>query len=323
MFLVPVSYTHLTVPLFSVNGIWEMLNSSCLCRTASMNITDCLIQTICGLSIRSREKCSISRTCRLMTEMRLSVITPTSHSLQRIIPTVRSISSRRTRINRSLSIWHLSLIHIYILFKDLDGNGKIDNSGDNTAKNPGDRKIIGNNSRRYPYAINAGVGWKGFDLTVFFQGVGKRDLIVGTDGKSNFLAWPHTNTDNPNAAATVLKHHLDYWTPENPNAYYPRLGNQTGVNQGTDGFNRRNQTKYLMDASYIKLKNITLSYSFPSSWLEKTRAISAFKVFFSGEDLWTKHHMYKGMDPEQTMSINDLYPFMKKFSFGINVTRCV
>ena len=207
-----------------------------------------------------------------------------------------------------------------ILFKDLDGNGKIDNSGDNTAKNPGDRKIIGNNSRRYPYAINAGVGWKGFDLTVFFQGVGKRDLIVGTDGKSNFLAWPHTNTDNPNAAATVLKHHLDYWTPENPNAYYPRLGNQTGVNQGTDGFNRRNQTKYLMDASYIKLKNITLSYSFPSSWLEKTRAISAFKVFFSGEDLWTKHHMYKGMDPEQTMSINDLYPFMKKFSFGINVT---
>lgn len=73
-----------------------------------------------------------------------------------------------------------------ILFKDLDGNGKIDNSGDNTAKNPGDRKIIGNNSRRYPYAINAGVGWKGFDLTVFFQGVGKRDLIVGTDGKSNF-----------------------------------------------------------------------------------------------------------------------------------------
>ena len=117
-----------------------------------------------------------------------------------------------------------------------------------------------------------------------------------------------------------MKHHLDYWTPENPNAYYPRLGNQTGVNQGTDGFNRRNQTKYLMDASYIKLKNITLSYSFPSSWLEKTRAISAFKVFFSGEDLWTKHHMYKGMDPEQTMSINDLYPFMKKFSFGINVT---
>ena len=75
-----------------------------------------------------------------------------------------------------------------------------------------------------------------------------------------------------------------------------------------------------MDGSFIKLKNISVSYSFPSKWLEKTKAIKAFKVFFSGEDLWTKHHMYEGMDPEQTMGINDLYPFMKKCSFGINLT---
>ena len=207
-----------------------------------------------------------------------------------------------------------------ILFKDLDNSGKIEATGDNTASNPGDRKIIGNNSRRFPYAISGGIGWKGFDVAVFFQGVGKRDLVVGTNGPSNFLAWPHTNSDNANAAATVLAHHLDYWTPENTDAYYPRLGNQSGVNHGTDGFNRRTQTKYLMDGSFIKLKNISVSYSFPSKWLEKTKAIKAFKVFFSGEDLWTKHHMYEGMDPEQTMGINDLYPFMKKCSFGINLT---
>lgn len=207
-----------------------------------------------------------------------------------------------------------------ILFKDLNGNGKIDAVGDDTALNPGDRKIIGNNSRRYPYAITGGIGWKGFDVSLFFEGVGKRDLIIGTGGTSNFLAWPHTNTDNPSAAATVLKHHLDYWTPENTDAYYPRLGNQDGINQGTDGFNRRTQTKYLMDASYIKLKNITISYSFPSVVLEKTKVVKAFKIFFSGDDLWTKHHMYEGMDPEQTTDINELYPFMKKFSFGFNIT---
>ena len=207
-----------------------------------------------------------------------------------------------------------------ILFKDLDGDGKIDRTGDGTAKNPGDRKIIGNNTRRYNYSIHANVGWKGFDVSLFFTGVGKRDLVMGTGGTSNFLAWPHTNSDNPNAAATVLKHHLDYWTPDNPNAFYPRLGNQSGSNQGTDSYNRQTQTKYLMDASYIKLKNITVSYSFPSHILQKTKAIQSFKIFFSGEDLWTRHDMFKGMDPEQTLVVNDLYPFMKKISFGINVT---
>ncbi|MEG1748981.1 MAG: TonB-dependent receptor [Tannerellaceae bacterium] len=207
-----------------------------------------------------------------------------------------------------------------ILFADLDGNGQIDAKGDDTAKNPGDRKIIGNTSRRFPFSINAGVGWKGFDLSLFFQGVGKRDIIVGTDSPSQFLAWPHTNVDNADAAATVLAHHLDYWTPENRDAYYPRLGNQSGINQGTDGFNRRTQTKYMKNGAYLKLKNITLSYTFPEEWLKKTKVIQSLKVFFSGEDLWTIHHLYDGMDPEQTMNINDLYPFMKKSSFGINVT---
>ena len=207
-----------------------------------------------------------------------------------------------------------------ILFKDLNNNGKIDATGDNTASNPGDRTIIGNSSRRFPFSITGGLGWKGFDVSVFFEGVGKRDLIIGTNSPSNFLAWPHTNVDNPDAAATVLKHHLDYWTPENTDAYYPRLSDQNGINQGTDSFNRRTQTKYMKDGSYIKLKNITFSYTFPSEWLEKTKVIRSFKVFFSGEDLWTFHHLYEGMNPEQTFNINSLYPFMKKCSFGINMT---
>jgi len=212
-----------------------------------------------------------------------------------------------------------------ILYKDLDGDGKIDPTGDGTEGNPGDRQIIGNTSRRYPFSFTLGGGWKGFDISIFFEGLGKRDLWIGmingkSDSPSNFLLWPHTNVDNPNAAATVLAHHLDYWRPDNPNAFYPRLGNQTGINQGTDSYNRQVQSKYLSNASYIKLKNITISYSFPQTWLTKTKFIQAFKVFVSGEDLWTKHHMFKGMDPEQTTKINDLYPFMKKYSFGFNIT---
>ena len=133
----------------------------------------------------------------------------------------------------------------------MNNNGKIDATGDNTASNPGDRTIIGNSSRRFPFSITGGLGWKGFDVSVFFEGVGKRDLIIGTNSPSNFLAWPHTNVDNPDAAATVLKHHLDYWTPENTDAYYPRLSDQNGINQGTDSFNRRTQTKYMKDGSCL------------------------------------------------------------------------
>lgn len=208
-----------------------------------------------------------------------------------------------------------------ILYKNLDDDPTtIDRVGAGTVDDPGDRKIIGNTTRRYNYSINANVGWKGFDLSLFFTGVGKRDLWIGMGGTSNFLAWPHTNTDNPGAAATVLKHHLDYWTPDNPNAYYPRLSDQNNIGTGTDSYNRQVQTKYLADGSYIKLKNITLSYTFPKALLNKVKGVNAFKVFFSGEDLWTKHNLFEGMDPEQTFVVNDLYPFMKKISFGINVT---
>ncbi len=207
-----------------------------------------------------------------------------------------------------------------ILYKDLDGSGAIETSGSNTATDAGDRRVIGNNTRRYNYAINASLGWKGFDLSLFFQGVGKRDLWIGDHQQSNFLLWPHTDTDNPNAPSPVFAHHLNYWTPENQNAYYPRLSNQSGTNQGVDSYNRRIQTKYLQDGSFIKLKNITIGYTVPQKVLEKTKIIRSLKIFFSGEDLWMHHNMFKGMDPEQTPRVTLLYPFMKKYSFGFNVT---
>lgn len=207
-----------------------------------------------------------------------------------------------------------------ILYKDINGIPGIQSSGSNTESDPGDRIIIGNDTRRYNYSINASVGWKGLDLSIFFQGVGKRDAWIGDHQQSNFLLWPHTDTDNPNAPSPVLAHHLDYWTPNNLNAYYPRLSNQNGTNQGVDSYNRRTQTKYLKNGAYIKLKNITVSYTIPQQLVEKTKIIKSLKVFFSGEDLWTNHHMVKGMDPEQTFRVGTLYPFMKKYSFGINVT---
>ena len=99
-----------------------------------------------------------------------------------------------------------------ILYKDLDGNDII-NSGTSTTKDPGDRKIIGNNTRRYQYGIHGSASWNGFSLSFLLQGVGKRDLWVMND-----LFYPHYD-----AWTTVYDSQLNYWTPENTNSYFPRI----------------------------------------------------------------------------------------------------
>ena len=83
----------------------------------------------------------------------------------------------------------------------------------NNVFNPGDKKIIGNSTPRYHYGINLGADWKGFDLGIFFQGVGKRDLYLpGTSFRSHYGSeWQVPSAYNN-----------DYWTEENTGAYFPR-----------------------------------------------------------------------------------------------------
>ena len=181
------------------------------------------------------------------------------------------------------------------------------NNGLNTTENPGDLKIIGSSTKRFQYGISAGVDYKGFNLSLFFQGVGKRDLW-----RNNELVFPFHSE-----FSTMFAHQLDYWTPENTDAFYPRLYERAG---GNTGANRNIQTKYLLNGAYCRLKNITVSYNLPSQWYQKFN-VDRVSIFFSGEDLWTHYNTPKGIDPE----MNPLgggwgYPSMKKMSFGINVT---
>ena len=92
-------------------------------------------------------------------------------------------------------------------------------SGAGTADNPGDQRIIGNSTPRYHYGITAGVGWKGFELTVFLRGVGKRDYW-----RRDQIAWP------TGSWGSLFKETLDFWSPENTNAFYPRVYANNGVN---------------------------------------------------------------------------------------------
>lgn len=193
-----------------------------------------------------------------------------------------------------------------ILYVDQNGDGII-NNGLNTTENPGDLKIIGNDTKRFQYGILAGADYKGLSLSLFFQGVGKRDLW-----RNNELVFPFHSE-----FSTMFTHQLDYWTPENTDAFYPRLYERAG---GNTGANRNIQTKYLLNGAYCRLKNITVSYNLPAQWYQKFN-VDRISIFFSGEDLWTHYNTPKGIDPE----MNPLgggwgYPSMKKMSFGINVT---
>lgn len=203
-----------------------------------------------------------------------------------------------------------------IKYVDINNDGDI-TDGTSTLDDPGDRSIIGNFTPQYHYGFNLGAEWKGLSISTSFQGVAKRDVWLKSNydtGVSEFkygnpeLFWP--GLDFQPAIFTSV---LDYWTPTNTNAYFPRLYDQGG---GNSGYNGRVQTKYLQNGAYLRLKNITVSYNIPESICQKLY-LSGLKVFLSGENLYTWDKLPKGIDPE----LHDFeYPYYKTISFGVNVT---
>lgn len=193
-------------------------------------------------------------------------------------------------------------------FKDLDGDGKVD-WGDGTLNNPGDFRKIGNTSMRLPYSIDLDASWKGFDLRVFLQGVGKRDWYAG--GNNHYFwgiyAQPWTN---------VQKVNLDRWSPETPNGYFPRVKPYVAEDTGSEL--SCPQTRYLQDASYLRLKNVTLGYTLPKAWLGKA-GIERVRFYISGENLCELQHLKVNLDPEALDSNSKTYPLQRSFTFGVNL----
>ena len=192
-----------------------------------------------------------------------------------------------------------------VLYKNFDDDTETIWSGEGTADNPGDQRIIGNSTPRFHYGITAGISWKGLDLSIFLRGVGKRDYW-----RTDQIAWP------TGGWGSLFKETLDFWTPTNTNAYYPRVYSNDGVNTS---YNHWKQSKYLANASYLKLQNITLSYTLPKVWSQRLY-FDDVKVFFSGENLYTWDHLPEGLETDMLSKGAWEYPFMRKFSFGINVT---
>jgi len=204
-------------------------------------------------------------------------------------------------------------------FKDLNGDGII-NTGAGTVEDPGDRKIIGNSTQRFQFGANLGVGYKGFDLSVMLQGVGKRDVSMGGHALYPFGGGGADGVFHP-----VYYNQTDYWkaisydpadpnymVPENPNAKLFRIYGQAA----NSGSNTRTSDKYLQDGSYMRIKNVTLSYTFPTQWIQKI-SLSQLRLYVSVENLATFTSLPKGYDPE---NLSWSYPFYRTWSIGANVS---
>lgn len=211
-----------------------------------------------------------------------------------------------------------------IKLKDRNGDGVV-NFGTNTADNPGDRYIIGNNSQRYTYGINLGADWNNFFFSAFLQGVGKQDWFPSTEAG---VFWGQYNRPY----GKIPRWHLDnHWTPENPDALLPRYVSRLANRSG--GILREAQTRYLFSAAYIRLKNIQLGYSLPKKWTEKIHSTNA-RVYVSAENIWAYSPLFKitrDIDPENTGPSDQLftssnsgdaynYPMLKGITFGLSIT---
>ncbi|MNG83234.1 Vitamin B12 transporter BtuB [compost metagenome] len=233
-------------------------------------------------------------------------------------------------------------------YRDLDGNHAIEKGY--TLGDTKDLSIIGNSSPRYQFGLDVNMGWKNIDFRMFWQGIAKRDYYP-----VDYLYWGNFQQPYGNMYA----HLLDFYrgrdeTPEerarhsqayldagladkNLDARFPHLqGWLADANLGTRIDNAMGtaipQTAHLLNASYLRLKNLTVGYTFPSDWTKKA-GIAKLRVFATGENVLEFSELKKFFDPETTnANINAdptkavgrtgngmTYPFQRSYSFGINL----
>lgn len=206
-----------------------------------------------------------------------------------------------------------------IKFKDVNNDGKI-NKGNWTLDNHGDFKVIGNTTPRYQYGITLNASWNGFDLYAFFKGVGKRDFYP--DSYCTNFWGPYSSK------YFLLTDHIakNRWTESNPDAYFPRPQGYIAANGGCD-LNTA-QTRYLQDASYLRLKNLVIGYTIPQK-LTRRVGIEKLRVYASGQNLFCSTNLDSSLDPEGLgkdpdsymayTGVGAAYPIQRVIAFGLEL----
>lgn len=196
-----------------------------------------------------------------------------------------------------------------VKYVDRNEDGKIDEN---------DRYYLGNAFPRYTFGLTYAVKWKGIDLSVMFQGVLKRDMMLRGE-----LVEPFHN----NYGYTMYNHQLDYWTPANTDARWPRLvySNRSGSSLNNYGYG---SDLLMFNANYIRLKDLQIGYSLPKKWMDKIKA-DKIRIYFDAQNLFTISGV-SFIDPESSEFGNSMnaggansgrnYPNLRYFGMGLDLT---
>lgn len=166
--------------------------------------------------------------------------------------------------------------------------------------NDEDLVIIGSTIPRYTYSALLNGSYKNFNISIFFQGVGKADGYMYEQGIMPFFN-----------GGTVHEQHKDYWRPDNTDAKFPRLA-------WGESNNEKNSSFWMKDASYLRLKTLQIGYALPASLLKKA-GISGARIYVSGQNLLTWDNFWDGYDVETPVSTGTIYPQVKLYSVGLDL----
>lgn len=187
------------------------------------------------------------------------------------------------------------------MFVDENGDGKLDEN---------DYVYLGSDTPEIQFSFNAGVAWKGLDVAVVFQGAANRTMFNGVNNWTVPMRALYTNTTNQSIG--------NVWSQTSPNAHYPTYTTNGNINS----YNYQASTWSVSDGTYIRLKNVTVGYTLPDKLFRSERGISGCRFYFNGTDLWEYSNVLDGWDPEarSNPSTTSRYPFLRSFTFGVNLT---
>jgi TonB-linked outer membrane protein, SusC/RagA family len=198
-----------------------------------------------------------------------------------------------------------------VKYKDINHDGVIDSK---------DRQILGNAFPRFTFGLTYDVTWKGFDLNMLIQGVGKRTMFLRGELIEPFHA---------NYSYVIYQHQLDFWTPTNTDSKWPRLA-LPGSTSDVNNYGYSSQTQ-IMNAAYIRLKNIAIGYTIPKK-ITSRFGVQKLHLSVNAQNLLTFSPL-SFYDPESSEYGNDMggsgsgpgansgrsYPTLKYVGFGLDL----
>lgn len=195
------------------------------------------------------------------------------------------------------------------MYEDVNNDGRLDEK---------DLVYLGTDDPKLSYSFNVGLSWKGFDLSLVFQGVGDRTVWRGDNKAPSYLTdnWlvPFRSWYTSTSDASVG----NVWSPETPNNHYPSYTNDQKINN----YNYYCSSWSVESGAYIRLKNVTLGYTFPAHIIQQTHVLQGCRLYITGTDLWEHTKVMSGFDPEASRLVSSFqhYPFTRNLTFGLNLT---